>query len=455
MHANRSISPQINLTTGALLEGVDLGLNNGRATFDCRQDGVWSAPRTVVEMIWYSEQSATNNTHDHIVLKLLDIVRGGEVWIRFKPYSGGSVIGDVSFTATSIIPPNSSLRANINFVNGLEYQAVLEVREKMSRLFQTPVDNKHRPFRTAAFAEMLSLCIGQGVGMCSPQDLCEIWPSMPDSDRRLFGFKWYELADGSGVEYLVLHLEGTSDFMATGNWWVRLERREMMDQVAISGNQNMVIHAGSTLKHEMTFETGVHFEKVISVLRSVPIGFNTISEDCWFYASTIAHKLSMEAGDDLCECRAEDLCEIWSGERGSQMLVNRIQCFQESMESPPEYLLLNISMSKYDGRGLWVRLGKTAQLGQDEGYALISRNRRRLIGRESIMLADIAFEALKFGGIVAALKQTNRPKGRALAMTIRNPYLVRPVEVVRAVTGSQRFHFWVEGAMNLLDAFGH
>lgn len=108
------------------------------------------------------------------------------------------------------------------------------------------------------------------------------------------------------------------------------------------------------------------------------------------------------------------------------------------MESPPEYLLLNISMSKYDGRGLWVRLGKTAQLGelntqrpllmqlkscrrlgQDEGYALISRNRRRLIGRESIMLADIAFEALKFGGIVAALKQTNRPKGRALAMTIR------------------------------------
>lgn len=62
--------------------------------------------------------------------------------------------------------------------------------------------------------------------MCSPQDLCEIWPSMPDSDRRLFGFKWYELADGSGVEYLVLHLEGTSDFMATGNWWVRLERRE-------------------------------------------------------------------------------------------------------------------------------------------------------------------------------------------------------------------------------------
>lgn len=50
-----------------------------------------------------------------------------------------------------------------------------------------------------------------------------------------------------------------------------------MDQVAISGNQNMVIHAGSTLKHEMTFETGVHFEKVISVLRSVPIGFNTIS----------------------------------------------------------------------------------------------------------------------------------------------------------------------------------
>jgi hypothetical protein len=35
----------------------------------------------------------------------------------------------------------------------------------------------------------------------------------------------------------------------------------------------------------------------------------------------------MEVGDDLCECKAEDLCEVWSGERGSQASVNRIQWY--------------------------------------------------------------------------------------------------------------------------------
>lgn len=75
---------------------------------------------------------------------------------------------------------------------------------------------------------MLSLCIGKGVGKCSPRDLCEIWPSVPDSDRRLHGFQWYEVADGSGTEYLVLHVAGTADYTTseTDNWWVRLERTE-------------------------------------------------------------------------------------------------------------------------------------------------------------------------------------------------------------------------------------
>jgi hypothetical protein len=73
---------------------------------------------------------------------------------------------------------------------------------------------------------MLSLRIGQGVGICGPQDLCEIWPSLPDLDRRLYGFRWYELKDNSGIEYLVLHVGGTSDFTNSGNWWVRLERNE-------------------------------------------------------------------------------------------------------------------------------------------------------------------------------------------------------------------------------------
>lgn len=71
---------------------------------------------------------------------------------------------------------------------------------------------------------MLSLRIGQGTGLCSPQDLCEIWASQSDSDRRLQGLQWLEKTDDSGEEYLVLHVVGSSDFTSMENWWVRLER---------------------------------------------------------------------------------------------------------------------------------------------------------------------------------------------------------------------------------------
>lgn len=71
---------------------------------------------------------------------------------------------------------------------------------------------------------MLSLHIYHGLGRCSPQDLCEIWAAQPDSDRRLQGLQWYEKDDDSGIEYLVLHVVGTSDFSRMEDWWVRLER---------------------------------------------------------------------------------------------------------------------------------------------------------------------------------------------------------------------------------------
>lgn len=152
----------------------------------------------------------------------------------------------------------------------------------------------------------------------------------------------------------------------------------------------------------------------------------------------------MEVEDDLCECRAEDLCEIWSGERGAQMLVNRIQCFQPDVGTPPDYLLLNVSLTKHDTRGVWVRLGQTATLGEfdtrngtgrefnisypgrEENWAAISRNRRRLIqadmgspsGGISTMLVDIAFERLKYGEVTSELRKLNR------AMVARNPVRV-------------------------------
>jgi hypothetical protein len=51
----------------------------------------------------------------------------------------------------------------------------------------------------------------------------------------------------------------------------------VVDQAAISSNHDMILRDNSELKHEMTFEGGVPFEKVIDVLRSVPIGLNPIS----------------------------------------------------------------------------------------------------------------------------------------------------------------------------------
>lgn len=430
----------------------------GQAAFDRRlPDGTHIKPRRVTELHWCSEQSG--DMHEYVVIKVCDTSHDGEFWIRFKAYSGGGVRGDVAYTMGAIIPRESSSHASLEFVNGIEYRAVLETRQKMARLFRTPVDQKTRAYRTAIFIGMLSLHIGDGVGQCNPQDLCEIWPSLPDSDRRLYGFRWYELADGSGIEYLVLHVAGTSEFTTSDNWWVRLERTEMVDQATISANQDKVIHDCSELKHEVTFQAGIPFERVIEVLRNVPTGFNFIIEDCWFYTSTIAHRLSMEASDDLCECRTEDLCEIWSGERGSQMLVNRVQYFQG--DGTPEYLLLNVSLSKHDLRGLWVRLEQVATIGRDENWASVSRNRRRLIeanpvgGQASAMVTDITFETLKFGQVTAELKRIDREM--AAQNPIRAPSAIRPVEIVRGVTQLPNVYpYCVSGDLNdLLDRFRH
>jgi hypothetical protein len=94
----------------------------------------------------------------------------------------------------------------------------------LSDQFTPPVIQPDRALCAATFVEMLSLQIEQGVGKCTPQDLCELWPSLPDSDRRLQAFYWYEETDGSGAEYLVLHVMGSSNFTFTEDWWVRLER---------------------------------------------------------------------------------------------------------------------------------------------------------------------------------------------------------------------------------------
>ncbi|CUA67832.1 hypothetical protein RSOLAG22IIIB_03262 [Rhizoctonia solani] len=354
-----SISPQQGPDSATTVhKDINLGLMDGQAHFDYLREGELIAPRSVREMHWCSEQ--LGDSHELIILRIEDAAQN-EVWVRFKAYSGGGIMGDMAYSGAPLLAHTMSPHASITFENGIDYQAVMEVRRKLSQLHKIPADEKSRAFRTAEFAEMLSLYIGGGVGLCTPQDLCEIWPSLPASDRRLFEICWYEIADGSGAEFIVLLVNGSSDLSFYKDWWVRLERIDMSDYAAISTDSSVVIHPGSELKHKLTFNDGIPFEKVIDVLRSVPIGLNPICEDCWFFASTIVHKLSVEVGGDLGECSVRDLREIWSGERGSHLLVNRIQSLQEFQAPgvPSEFLLLNISEDKHDRRGLWVRLGKS------------------------------------------------------------------------------------------------
>ncbi|KAH7343212.1 hypothetical protein B0J17DRAFT_641459 [Rhizoctonia solani] len=407
-----SISPQLGPNSATTIHrDINISLMDGQAHFDMR-DGVLVAPCSVREMHWCSEQSG--ESHEFIILRLEDASQN-EVWVRFKAYSGGGIMGDMAFSGAPLLAHTMSPHANISFENGIDYQAVVETRRKMSRLYKVPADGKNRAFRTADFAEMLSLHIGKGVGLCTPQDLCEIWPSVPTSDRRLFELRWYEMADGS-----------------------------VSDCAAISTDSEAVIHPGSELKHKLTFNDGLPFENVIDVLRSVPIGLNPISEDCWFFASTITHKISMQVGDDLADCSVKDLREIWSGERGSHLLVNRIQSLQEFERQgiPSEYLLLNICQDKYDRRGLWVRLGKNMD-GNDD-WASISQNRRRLMsGADSNLIADVAFEVLKFGDVMSALSQINSEMN--IAGQRRGSCRVIPHEMIRKISQRREYVCWIKG----------
>lgn len=87
--------------------------------------------------------------------------------------------------------------------------------------------------------------------------------------------------------------------------------------------------------------------------------------DCWYYTSLLAYKLSMEVGDGLGDCPTEHLCQMWSGDYASQLLVNRAQCFKENDGDATEYMLINVSERSQgqDRRGLWVRLEQNATSG--------------------------------------------------------------------------------------------
>lgn len=74
------------------------------------------------------------------------------------------------------------------------------------------------------FFETLTSAVGCGEGECSIQDLFEIWPIRPDSDRHMRALYWYEPNTDDGIEYLVIHVVATLDFKTDQRWWIRLER---------------------------------------------------------------------------------------------------------------------------------------------------------------------------------------------------------------------------------------
>ncbi|CAE6422293.1 unnamed protein product [Rhizoctonia solani] len=419
-------------------KNINIGIVDKKTCFDYVRHGTIIAPRSVREMQWCTEQSG--DADEFIILRIEDEKNGGEVYVRFKSYSGGGTMGDTAHSISQLLTPDMSSHATLSFEKGIDYQAVVDIRMKMSLMHRIPVDGKKRAFLTAEFVEMLSLHIGEGVSLCTPQDLCEIWPSVPTSDRRLFELRWYEIQDGSGAEFIVLLINGSSDLSSYEDWWVRLERVEMSDQAAISMRSDAVIHPGSALKHRMTFDDGVPFGDVIDVLRSVPIGLNPVTEDSWFYASTIAHKISMQVGDDLGECSINDLKEIWSGERGSQMLVNRTQSFTEQ-EAPgisSQFLLFNISLDKHDRRGLWVRFGKS--MDGDEDSASISKCRRRLLSKGSNLDADAAFEDLKFGEMMSTPHRINAE--REAESQRKSITSIGPEEIIRRLSQTRDYVYW-------------
>ncbi|KAF8602657.1 kinase-like protein [Ceratobasidium sp. AG-I] len=265
----------------------------------------------------------------------------------------------------------------------------------MHKLLQgRSMEAKHYAY-ASRFVEMLSATVGRGVGECTSQNLCEIWPVHPSSDRHLRAFYWY-INEDSGLEYIVLHVVATLDFKTDQRWWVRLERdKELMSQ--------------------MTFEDGVPFEAVRSILHNMPAGDPTAIDDCWHYTSQLAYELIMNIGIGLGDCPTRDLCRMWSGDRGLGLRVNLAQCYREEGEDAAEYLLVNIlelphSQSR---RGLWVRFEHSVTSGTNVDWTSISQNRRRLLSKGSSLIADREFDDLAFSKIQSTISQglSNISKG--------------------------------------------
>ncbi|KAF8602659.1 kinase-like protein [Ceratobasidium sp. AG-I] len=284
----------------------------------------------------------------------------------------------------------------------------------MGKLFQARNIEANPYAQTSRFVEMLTATVGRGAGECTSEDLFEIWATRPDSDRHLRAFYWY-LDGDTGLDYIILHVVATLDFKTDQRWWVRLERDEGIDKVYISRSRDLILLRNSELTSQMTFQDGVPFEDVRDILEAAPVA-GPAAADSWDYASQLAFKLSVNVGNGLGDCPTKDLCQMWSGDYGRNVAINRAQCYREDGEDEAEYMLLNVSeRSQGWGRsGLWLRLEQNATSGTNLDWTSISQNRRRLLSRGASLVADMAFDELTFGEVrtIISRRQSNSFQGK-------------------------------------------
>ncbi|QRV88167.1 hypothetical protein RhiJN_16185 [Ceratobasidium sp. AG-Ba] len=249
--------------------------------------------------------------------------------------------------------------------------------------------------------------------------------------------------DGSAAEFIVLHVVGSSDFTSAQDWWVRLERDDSKDVAHISTNKKLIIKSGAERTKNIFFKNGIPFARVNAVLQSIRPGSDLATKYCSYYASVVLCELTFKVENDYLECRIEDLWEIWSVKRRSEQYVNQIQWFKGRPTEASDYVILNVS-SEWDDYGLWVRWAQEGSIDSIE-LAGVSRNRRRLIKPNSIMIADIGFNKLKFVEFVRAVKriETELKSEKQPSNGRKRSKIVSVIDTIADNTNPD--YYWVEG----------
>ncbi|QRW02310.1 hypothetical protein RhiLY_01308 [Ceratobasidium sp. AG-Ba] len=331
------------------------------------------------------------NNQEKWVCPLVDTLHDATVWVTIRPYEP---LGATTHSHNIPKPPKAKLRAQISFKTPLEYKDITSAHPKVpydlslarTTALSLPIqfNNARWP---AIFAEKVSLLTGDGVAECSPEHLAKIWSPFPNCDRRLKACCWYDHqnVDGSVAEFIVLHIVGSSEFSSAQHWWVRLQRDGSKDIAHTSTNKQLIIKDGPERTKDIVFKHPVRKRTDIT------------TRDCCYYASKFVYELSLKVENGCFGCRMKDLWEAWSDERGSDLHVNRIHWFKRRPDEASDYAMLNVSTTG-DEYGCWVCWTQEDSVDSTDSIELaaVSRNRGRLIKPNSIIIADVGFNQLRW-----------------------------------------------------------